>query len=231
MSQQSIHDRIMSRDATPTEVSETAKVSSQSKKGWRRIIFGVALAALVLGGGGFAAFQFPAVVDVFAQGATGKAAKPTAKLPETLFLEHVKQAGINTCGTVFPVLGQLLVNGAEYNVRTQWHDAEPNNHSVQALVGMNYATSDYSGSAAGVVFASPNGTTCEGSMVRIAPFSKKCTEIPTILPAGSTQASMLGAIPVYNVANNGGQVLLLPFDQSCIVISVAQAAAEQKESQ
>ncbi|ASV84181.1 hypothetical protein CES85_4973 [Ochrobactrum quorumnocens] len=150
--------------------------------------------------------------------------KANPGLPATPFLEHVKQAGIKSCGTVYPILGQLLANGTEYNVQSQWHNTEPDKHTVQAFVGMKYATSIYSGPAAGLVFASPNGAACEGSMVRVAPFPRKCAEIPATLPPGSTLANTLGPIPVYNIANNGGQVLLLPSDQSCIVISVAQAA-------
>ncbi|MGO4319717.1 hypothetical protein AB4Z23_27850, partial [Agrobacterium sp. MCAB5] len=85
-------------------------------------------------------------------------------------------------------------------------------------------TTAYSGPAAGMVFASPIGEACEGTMVRIAPFPKKCVDVPPILPAGSVQAVALGQIPVYNLPDKGGQVLLLPSDQSCIIISVSQAA-------
>lgn len=89
---------------------------------------------------------------------------------------------------------------------------------------MKYATPDYSGPAAGLIFAAPNGATCEGAMVRIAPFSRKCSEIPAALPAGRTLTSTLGQMPVYNFADNGGQILLLPSDESCVVVSINQAA-------
>lgn len=224
MTQQSIHDRIMSRDGGATSHSAATEPAIKPGRSWGRTALVVAVGILVLGGTGITALQFPAVVSVFAQGTTGEPPKVDPALPTTPFVEHVKQAGIKTCGTVFPVLGQLLANGAQYNVQSQWHDAEPDKHSVQALVGMNYASPSYAGPAAGLVFASPNGASCEGSMVRIAPFPQKCTEMPATLPTGSTLASTLGPIPVYNLADNGGQVLLLPSDQSCIVISVTQAA-------
>lgn len=224
MTQQSIHDRIMLRGGGATGDSGTSDLPEGSARNWRRTAFAIALGIAAVAGVGFGAFQFPAVVSVFAQGSAAETAKADPALPKTPFVEHARQAGIKTCGTVFPILGQLLANGAEYKVQTQWHDTEPDKHSMQALVGMNYSTPTYSGPAAGVVFASPNGTACEGSMVRVAPFPKKCTDMPAALPAGSTLASTLGSILVYNAANNGGQVLLLPSDQSCIVISVTQAA-------
>lgn len=223
MTQQSIHDRIMSREPAPTREAGTTEPPLAPRRIWGRIALTSALAIVAVGAIGLAAFQFPAVVSVFAQGSSAET-KADPGLPSSPFLDHVKQAGIKTCGTVFPVLGQLLAEGTEYNVQSQWHNAEPDKHTVQALVGMKYATSTYSGPAAGLVFASPNGAACEGSMVRVAPFPRKCADMPATLPSGSTLASTLGPIPVYNIANNGGQILLLPSDQSCIVISVTQAA-------
>lgn len=223
MTQQSIHDRIMTRDAAQGGDAGTAEPPLAPRKKWGRIALTSGLVILGVGVIGLAAFQFPAVVSVFAQG-TPTETKASPGLPSTPFLTHVKQAGIKTCGTVFPVLGQLVADGTEYNVQSQWHNTEPDKHTVQALVGMKYATSAYSGPAAGFVFAAPNGAACEGSMVRIAPFPRKCADMPAALPSGSTLSSTLGPIPVYNIANNGGQVLLLPSDQSCIVISVTQAA-------
>lgn len=224
MTQQSIHDRIMSRNGGATHPSTATEHAVNPGRSYGRTALVAAAGILALGGIGLAALQFPAVVSVFAQATTAETPKVDPALPTTPFVEHVKQAGIKTCGTVFPVLGQLLANGSKYNVQSQWHNSEPDKHSVQALVGMTYASSTYAGPAAGLVFASPNGASCEGSMVRIAPFPKKCPEMPATLPAGSTLASTLGPVPVYNLANNGGQVLLLPSDQSCIVISVTQAA-------
>lgn len=223
MTQQSIHDRIMSRSLASPNVA-TAEEQTPPNKGLTGTALGVLVVALALGAAGIAASQFPTVVSVFAQNTSAAPEQPAVELPKTPFLEHVNQAGIETCGTVFPVLGQLLAEGANFDVRSQWHNEAPNKHSVQALVGMDYADPVYSGPAAGFVFASPNGTACEGAMVRIAPLSRNCDEVPTAFPAGSTLLSTLGKVPVYNLANNGGQVLLLPSDQSCIVVSVAQVA-------
>ena len=83
-----------------------------------------------------------------------KRTRPTG-WPDTPFLQHAKQAGLKTCSTVFPALGQLLTNGAKYGVQSSGTTKLADNHVVQALVGMNYATQDYSGPAAGLVFAAP----------------------------------------------------------------------------
>jgi len=229
MTQQSIHDRIMSRNSGFTEglSAESADPVPIPQRKWIRVVLATILGAAAIVCGGVLAVHFPAFESVFAQGTKtdrSDTAKVEPSLPATPFLEHAKQAGIKACGTVFPVLGQLLANGSQYNVQTQWHNAEPDKHTMQALVGMNYATAAYSGPAAGIVFTSPIGTACEGAMVRIAPFPKKCADVPPILPVGSTQANALGQIPVYNLPDKGGQVLLLPSDQSCIIISVAQVA-------
>lgn len=206
--------------------AQTAIQTPQAPRAGRLRRAAVTVSLLVLGavaslGIGFAVMQFPAVQQVFAQGT--QARPSAADLPDTPFAAHAKEAGLTTCGTVFPVLGQLLVNGAQYDVQSAWHKEEPNKHAVQALVGLNYASQDYSGPAAGIVFASPVGSACEGAMVRVTPFARKCQDVVQLLPQGSALASALGQVPVYNVANNGGQVLLVSSGDSCVAVSVTQA--------
>ncbi|TPJ66011.1 hypothetical protein FJ471_14385 [Mesorhizobium sp. B2-7-1] len=94
---------------------------------------------------------------------------------------------------------------------------------MQALVGMDYATTQYNGPAAGVIFAAPTGSACEG-MVRVVPFAKPCTSVPAMFPPNSKISDNLGQVAVYELGGNNGQALLLPSAQSCIVISVASAA-------
>lgn len=145
-------------------------------------------------------------------------------LNETPFLQHAKQAGLVTCSTVFPVLGELLANGSQYSVQSSWNTESPDKHAVQALVGMEYSTESYSGSAAGVVFASPTGAGCEGAMIRVAPFSTSCENIPSVLPQGSKLTNNLGKVAVYSLGNNGGNALLLPNGNACVVVSVTSAS-------
>lgn len=223
MTQQSIRDRILSR-AEP----ELAAAPMRTVRGWARgILWGGLGVVGVLLIGGLAAMQFPAVQNVFAQSGEAPAtpaAAPGMSLPQTPFLDHVQQAGLASCGNVYPVLGMLLTAGSDYSVQSEWNSGEPNGHPVQALVGMNYASEGYSGPAAGIVFAAPVGGACEGTMVRIVPFSGDCGAVAGRLPQGSTLASNLGPVPVYDLADNGGQVLLVPGPGTCVALSVARAA-------
>jgi hypothetical protein len=125
---------------------------------------------------------------------------------------------------VFPVLGELLTSGAKYDVQSTWSNEAADRHAVQALVGMSYTTQNYNGPAAGIVFAAPTQSACEGTMVRVAPFSASCAELPSVLPQGSRLASNLGQVAVYALANNGGNAMLLPTASGCVVVSVASAA-------
>lgn len=145
-------------------------------------------------------------------------------IPESPFLAHTREAGVSTCSKVYPALGQLLTFGAQYDVHSEWNKEDPDRHPMQGLVGLNYTTPSYNGVAAGLVFATPTGASCEGVMVRIAPFARKCTDVSKTLPSGSSLGMTLSQINVYNLANNGGQALLLPFGESCIAISVTRAA-------
>jgi hypothetical protein len=122
------------------------------------------------------------------------------------------------------VLGELLTNGAKYDVQSSWNRETPDNHAVQALVGMNYSAGNYSGPAAGVVFASPTKSACEGTMIRVAPFAASCANMSSNLPQGSRLANNLGQISVYDLGGGKGNALLLPAGDNCVVISVATAS-------
>lgn len=138
------------------------------------------------------------------------------------FLAHVSQAGVRTCANLFATLGQALTAGSTYAVQTQWDNTSPDTHAVQAVAGMSYDLPDYKTQAAGVVFASPVGQTCEGGFVRVAPFQKSCQEVAGTLPKGSVLADNLSNTMLFNLANNGGQALLVPTGNTCIVVSVAR---------
>lgn len=222
MSQQSIYDRIMSR----SHGSPNADGILHPPIKPRRRVSGALLSVVgvvAVAGLGLAATQYAEVWTMVRQSVSANAAAPDPSLPNTPFLAHVKEAGVRTCSTVFPVLGQLLTNGAKYNVQTKWQNSEPDKHAVQALVGLDYTTQNYSGPAAGIVFAAPNGSACEGTMVRVTPFPTSCSEVPAVFAQGSKLENTLGQVPVYNLANNGGQVLLVPSGNTCVVVSVAAA--------
>jgi hypothetical protein len=224
MNQQSIHDRIMSRQqgqpARPGHVDDRVA----SKRSWPRIAIYSAIGIVALGGLAYGSMNYATIRNLVSQPAIAETNKTDPSRPETPFLQHARQAGLKSCSTVFPVLGELLTNGAKYDVQSSWNNEAADRHAVQALVGMSYTAQNYSGPAAGVVFAAPTQSSCEGTMVRVAPFSASCGEIPAILPQGSKLASNLGQIVVYALANNGGNALLLPTGSGCVVVSVASAA-------
>jgi len=171
---------------------------------------------------GFAAFQLPQVQQVFAQPASVQKA-PATSLPDTPFLAHTKQAGLSACSNVYPILGQLLTNGAKYNVVSEWNQQAADQHPIQGLVGLDYNSQNYAGPAGGIVMAAPNGTDCEGAMIRVAPLPMACSNVPVTLAQGSTFASTLGKVSLYTLADNGGQALLIPSGDICVVVSIAWA--------
>lgn len=225
MTQKSIHDRIMSRQQG--EPAAAADRLARPRRGWARTAIYSALGIAALGGLAYGSMNYAPIRDLISQPAVAETSKTDPSRPETPFLQHAKQAGLKSCSTVFPVLGELLTNGAKYDVQTSWNNEAADSHIVQALVGMSYATASYSGPAAGVVVAAPTKSSCEGTMVRVAPFSASCADIPAMLPQGSKLANNLGQVAVYLLGNNGGNALLLPTGTGCVVVSVTSAAKQQ----
>jgi hypothetical protein len=230
MTQKSIHDRIMSRQqGDPAKFNHVGDLA-KPKHSWAKLAIYSAIGIVAFGGLVYGSMNYAAIGALVSQPAIAETSKVDPSRPETPFLQHVKQAGLKSCSTVFPVLGELLTNGAKYDVQTSWNSDAADSHSVQALVGMSYTTQSYSGPAAGVVVAAPTQSTCEGTMVRVAPFSASCADIPPILPQGSRLANNLGQIAVYALGNNGGNALLLPTGTGCVIVSVASAARQQGRS-
>ena len=223
MSQQSIHDRIMFRDLGKTPDTKPAQ-SGRPRRGRLKRAAVVLLGAVVVAAGGYAVTRFNVLQDFTPAAAIAKTAQTTPNPPDTPFLQHTKQAGLQACSGVFPVLGQLLTSGAQYSIQSSWNNQTPDKHAVQALVGMDYATADYNASAAGIVFAAPTGSACEGAMVRVAPYARPCADIPSLLEQGSKLVNTLGKVMVYELAGNRGNAMLVPTGDSCVVVSVAQAA-------
>jgi len=236
MTRQSIEDRIL---AQPVALPEPpASPPPQRSPGWRVVrntallgAFAVLVAAAVVlsfrlypAFGTFVAGTASAQAQAPVQGKpaeTGPAAAG-ASANNNPFQAHVAQAGVRTCANLFATLGQALTAGSTYAVQTQWDNTSPDTHAVQAVAGMSYNLPDYKTQAAGVVFASPVGQTCEGGFVRVAPFQRSCQEVAGTLPKGSLPADNLSNTMLFNLANNGGQALLVPTGNTCIVVSVAR---------
>ena len=236
MTRQSIEDRIL---AQPVALPEPpASPPPQPSPGWRVVrntallgAFAVLVAAAVV-----LSFRlYPALGTLVAGTASAQAQAPVQGKPAQAatapadasannnpFQAHVAQAGVRTCANLFATLGQALTAGSTYAVQTQWDNTSPDTHAVQAVAGMSYNLPDYKTQAAGVVFASPVGQTCEGGFVRVAPFQRSCQEVAGTLPKGSLPADNLSNTMLFNLANNGGQALLVPTGNTCIVVSVAR---------
>lgn len=232
MTQFSVRDRIMSRQASedrdqPAPAPPEPIADVPTGRRWRLAVAATAAAVLVAGMG-LAFFQYPELGSLFGRDATAQSTRdPAASAstqPETPFQKHVAQAGIQACAQLFPALGQVLTHGANYAVNTQWNNSSPDSHPVQAVMGMSYDMADYKAQAAGVVFASPVGESCEGNLVRVAPFPKPCQDVAKTLLKGSKLAEILAGTPLFNLADNGGQALLVPTGSSCIVVTVARMA-------
>ncbi|ESX96144.1 hypothetical protein NKI32_22015 [Mesorhizobium sp. M0761] len=227
MNQQSIHDRIMSRNQGKDAVRAGIEDRSRPQRNRARTAVFSLLAIAVVATAGFAAMRYDLLHNLLPQPAVAETNQPNPALAETPFLQHAKEAGLQSCSNIFPALGQMLTTGTTYSVQSIWNNEAPDKHLVEALVGMNYATQGYSGPAAGLVFAAPTASVCEGTMVRVAPFAANCADVPALLPKDSKLANNLGQISVYELANGGGNAMLLPTGNSCVVISVASAAGKQ----
>lgn len=233
--QQSIYDRIMSQNVEEAssslgdelEHNDSGQVHEQSHVKWvKRVILAIGCAIIIVVVTAWATGTWPVVLDALAQKASRKAAP---QLPDSPFLTQAKGAKLSSCGVVFPVLGNQLTQGTTYKILTSFHTKKPDGHAVQSLVGMTYASAEYSGPAAGLVFASPNGKECEGALVRVVPFAKACAEVEKALPQGSKAIELLASMPVYEMAGNGGQVMLVPAQTGCVVVTVGGVSSTPNE--
>ncbi|TIQ34241.1 MAG: hypothetical protein E5X48_19230 [Mesorhizobium sp.] len=242
MTRQSIEDRILTRSQPVPLPEPPASPPPKRSSAWRLLrntallgAFAVLVAAAVIlsfrffpplgtlvAGTASAQAQAPAAQPTEAKPAETKPAPADASANKNPFQAHVTQAGVRTCANLFATLGQVLTAGSTYAVQTQWDKSSPDTHALQAVAGMSYDLPDYKTQAAGVVFASPVGQTCEGGFVRIAPFQKSCQEVAQTLPKGSVATDNLANTVLFNLANGGGQALLVPTGNTCIVVSVAR---------
>ncbi|SDD07613.1 hypothetical protein SAMN05216337_1007112 [Bradyrhizobium brasilense] len=240
---QSIHDRIMSvrratgggRDAFADEDEIVPR-----RRWLRNALYGVS-AVVALSVSGFGLYQIPVVAESFAQ-VTGKpkttpqpraraaqkdnlgtsAATPAAAAAATdPFLTHASQAGVKACALTYSGLGKSLTNGTEFMVQTQTAKTDADRRGLEGVVGMTFPSGrgDYSGAAAGVVFAAPTAQGCEGNMVRVVPFVQNCQAAAGFLPKGSQPLQPLSGLAVYALST-GGQAMLMPSGNGCVVVSI-----------
>lgn len=246
MTQQSIYDRLTSPrpdTATAPQLSPASETHITSSGG--RILALAAAALVLVSGGVFFAYENLIGSEASAQNASGKQPQgkaapqpqarpqqqsaPTASAPGIAdpFTAHAAQAAIRTCASTYAALGKALTEGSQYTVQTQTGKTDADRRSVQGVVGMLYKSGEgYSAPASGIVFAAPNGQSCEGEMVRVVPFAQNCQAAEALLPKGSARQEELAGIPIFALPA-GGQAILLPAGRGCVAISVLRVAQGQ----
>ncbi len=229
----SVHDLLMKAD-TPRAQHSAAPQPDDDKapsKTFKRIaIFSLCAVALI--GVGFAVPQLALLLNAAERGDAKTARQSTGQTNTTQainnpFKKHAEEAGISACTAVYSALGQALTNGTDYMVQTQTATADADRHSLYGAVGMAFRSEvegGYKGNAAGIVFASPVPSGCEGTMVRIVPFVQNCEAAKAFLPQGSKTLQPLAGLSLYGLGT-GGQAILMPNNQGCIAISVVRAGA------
>lgn len=150
-------------------------------------------------------------------------AQQVAAVTPSVFDEHAQQGKIGACSGVFSALGRGVVADAGYTAQTEWDTKAASAHSVASLVTLEGGPSTPGVQGAGVVFAAPVGQSCEGALVRVTPIKTSCQSLEAALVKAQGRAGTLGALPVVAMPN-GAQVVLVPFDQSCVAMTSLRAA-------
>jgi len=161
-----------------------------------------------------------------AQSVPNASANTPAQAPQSAdaFRQQADKLGVRQCANLFSALGQVVTLGSTYAVQAQADGKAPDKHPVQGVAGIAYNTPGYSGQAAGVVMAAPVGKSCEGQLVRVAPFQQSCAEVIKLFPQGSTAAGNLSGVPLYNLGGNQGQAMMIANGPSCVVVTIARVA-------
>lgn len=150
----------------------------------------------------------------------------------TVFDDQARQANIVTCANLFGTLGRGIAMNSNYTAQSQWDAKAGNAHSVQSLValapnqppqGNQVPQGSASQQAAGVVFAAPVGSACEGNLVRVTPRTENCSAVAAELAKLNGQNGALGDLTTI-VLPNGAQVVLIPFGNACVAVTALRVA-------
>lgn len=197
---------------------------------WRYALMGMTLPLVVIAAA--AAWHFhPSWMEALAQNSRAPGAQAATKAAtdaataqsDSPFLIQARQAEAGTCAGVYHALGTVAVEGSHYATQALWSKTEADNRAIQGMTGMTYNAGTYVGPAAGVVFASPTGEKCEGIMVRVVPFQQSCEAVTALLPKGSAASSKLSDVAIYNAADPGLQVMLIPAGTGCTALTILRA--------
>ena len=150
-------------------------------------------------------------------------ATPPAQ-PPSVFEDHVRQSKIVTCARMFTALGRGMSDNFSYAAQSQWDGKAGNAHAIQSLVALKPAPNAPTQQLdAGIVFAAPIGTGCEGHLVRVTPVTTTCQDVAAQLAKSEGKNTPLGDLSV-SAMPNGAQVMLIPFEKSCVTMTVLRAA-------
>ena len=144
----------------------------------------------------------------------------------TVFDDHARQGNIATCANLFGLLGRGLATNSNYTAQSQWDAKAGNSHSVQSLVALapNQAPQGRAAPrAAGIVFAAPVGSSCEGNLVRVTPSAESCPTVAAELAKLNGQNGALGDLATIALPN-GAQVVLIPFGNACVAVTALRVA-------
>ncbi|MGY3530371.1 cytoskeletal protein RodZ [Bradyrhizobium sp. USDA 4452] len=144
----------------------------------------------------------------------------------TVFDDHARQGNIATCANLFGLLGRGLATNSNYTAQSQWDAKAGNSHSVQSLVALapNQAPQGSAAQrAAGIVFAAPVGSSCEGNLVRVTPSAESCPTVAAELAKLNGQSGALGDLATIALPN-GAQVVLIPFGNACVAVTALRVA-------
>lgn len=157
--------------------------------------------------------------------ATAPVARTGASSPATtnIFQAEAMKLGAGACTSVYGALGAGVAQGSTFAVKTTTDKNSPGAHMIEGVVGMTYNLPELKGPAAGVIVAAPGLHGCQGQLVRVAPFQKPCSEVVRMLPPGTTAGQNLSGVPLYQLARNQGQALLISSGASCVVVTIAAA--------
>jgi hypothetical protein len=156
--------------------------------------------------------------------AAAAAPPPAGQQQATVFDDHARQANITTCANLFGTLGRGVTANSTYTAKSQWDSKGGNVHSVQSLVALSQtAPNNTTQPAAGVVFAAPVGSGCEGNLVRVTPNPQSCPAVAAELAKLNGQSSALGDLSTLTLPN-GAQVMLIPVGNACVAVTALRIA-------
>jgi hypothetical protein len=157
-----------------------------------------------------------------------EAGQNSAQPGATPFDNQVKQANLKACSKTFIDLGKAASANGDYMAMSEWNQAQPEAHSIQSIIGMNFKNAQGLRNGASVVFAAPVQNGCEGNMVRIVPTPQSCNDVAKGLGLQRNQVTELSNVPVATT-KTGIRFMLLAAANSCVIVTVArgiQAAAQ-----